>query len=1025
MSSPVPSSELSTFSISGKQLADAGTQTDGEFAVCDATATPTLNITLPTTSQLSIVRIEESNPQGKTENNRRMSTIIVSSKPGGATLEGGSGDDRSIVSINVPKRFSVSSVSSMKFAEDAGRRDHRGSRTGSIFITHGDSEEILAIDVVPTAGAPDVKDMSTAAKDAHEFKYPDQRSEESVPAPAYEEVVGSHSISEPPVAQDTLNSEPAAVNPKVPEETNVESSVVEVISEGIQTASEISPQDMTLDSPKANEGSLKTNLSSLPKLPPLGTRDFISQVEIAKGIQRQLEDWPVLKAGLLFRKPVPSSSSSRSLHSSSTSLQLRAPERSSARRILGRSLGSLLKGKRKTREVPNFKATFLPEEDEWSLYYAEVRGRYLVFYVLQPMMGQQERGGSGTLVRQSSSLSVGTRDSSSSTRPFSKFLKSFAKKSQASLSSRKVSRDSLERVSYESSRASYDQQRSYLSHLTPEDLKNAPRTLVHYIPLHTATVDAVHSSKPGSTSAYASTSSLTGGSILVLSTLPVEHPEEDTREYLLLDVILHEDLLDVNNELTVSTVNSNVRDAQSTLRQVELSHWMGAIQEASDLSPPMDEPTPGSDKNSSSKSLPDLMQERKMSRESLSPVARTPTDQTSISAKSLHVSPSHGGLASIQESPSASQYAKGVFRKHSRTPTEGSLPSLHQLYSDSLSFRQTARSEVLSSSASVSEHPISGSRELQPPALPKSFAKLFSNKWRNTFDKDAPRARPVISGPTNFTKVEVTPATLLGQAAATGPSSPTSPVSNVQTAEGSDAPPSAEAVVKEEQKRSGWRGLHRKPVEREEIRDRSGKNKEKEGKREPGKRKDSKAGLSPLVISSPIPQPTNSTLPLQQRDNSHPTDTLLSLAQLQQSNAGFSTKPTPQPSVATSKLFFPFFHKNLFAGKEKEIPIVISPAAERLQRSGTVSSRASTMRRRVGRARPESAETMSSDRGTIGSAFRRAEGEVPLTLRKCIELVEEIGKRPVSIFLIQRTASSLTILPVRRIDDGRPLQNIW
>lgn len=184
------------------------------------------------------------------------------------------------------------------------------------------------------------------------------------------------------------------------------------------------------------------------------------------------------------------------------------------------------------------------------------------------------------------------------------------------------------------------------------------------------------------------------------------------------------------------------------------------------------------------------------------------------------------------------------------------------------------------------------------------------------------------------------------------------------------------------------KSLHKKKSQRDEDKDSAaaaGNRKEKDKKRDGKDKKVHKPSISPLDISRPIYVTASDASGLHKQ--SLPTIDVFP----QQPRQKDQCETQQQPSVSTSKLFFPFFHKNLFAAKEKEVHIPISPAAERLQRTATVCSRASTLRRRVGKVRPESTGTMASDRGTIGSGIRDAEGQVPVALKKCIALVEEIG----------------------------------
>ncbi|KAI9094415.1 Rho GTPase activation protein, partial [Phlyctochytrium arcticum] len=69
-----------------------------------------------------------------------------------------------------------------------------------------------------------------------------------------------------------------------------------------------------------------------------------------------------------------------------------------------------------------------------------------------------------------------------------------------------------------------------------------------------------------------------------------------------------------------------------------------------------------------------------------------------------------------------------------------------------------------------------------------------------------------------------------------------------------------------------------------------------------------------------------------------------------------------------------------------------------------MSSRASTVRRRVGRSKRESCGTTTSER-TIGSV--PVETDVPLALRKCITLLDEIGLDAEGLYRIPGTATSI------------------
>ncbi|KND00665.1 uncharacterized protein SPPG_03788 [Spizellomyces punctatus DAOM BR117] len=1009
--SPIHESAM-THTAEAKRVVDTGTQTEVELE--DAESQATLSITIPH-SQLSFFHIEEAG-KGRKEK-KRMSAIIVSSSGTDGTVT----DDVSVLSISLSSRYSVSSVKSIKSP------DKPFAAKNSIIISGAEQmqDKSIAIDLLPSSKLTAVtapSSLPTRTKDSELF-----------PIPAYEEVANNAS----PGAEEKAPSSVIA---------NDVSMVTRQPSTATLNDSNYQPES------QMNSSSVRQSITALPKLPPLNVHEIIVHPEAASMLRTLSLQWPVLKCGLLLRKEV--------LASSSASMHLRSLDRPSAVRMVGRSLGTLLKGKRRTRGPGDYvesRPAYSTEDDEWNLFYAEVRGRYLMFYVLQEPPRQNSSPvnpgtGAPPLPAKSAVPAKGPSQVTAAGRdgllhkPFTKLFNTLGKKARSD-PARKSSADLAAKL-FRNERSSVDdvrrpsneQQRTILANLTPDALKDAPRTLVHYLPLHKALVEPVPQARtgamtsPGNSSSFVSTSSCHVNSHLVLSTTPVERHHEAGLagakcDQVLLDIVLHEDILLDHNELTVSTVNSTMRDTHA--RRQEIQEWMTAIRTVSDFQPPSYDP----ERVSLSPSLVENAEPGDKRPESIHhekragplPVQMIFKENSSISsikssesAQSLKENSGNQRSPSVEELPEPlDSVARDERQKGPSSPA--SFPSSALLNSplpptltDSLPAAEPLILNTVAADASVrASHPS------VPAPGNKSFAKLISNKWKMTFEKEKEpaRAKPVISGPTNFTKLEVSPEMLVKNAAAiSGPISGSPPsrskldMKPLSVAGEKELVPSSEPSVndsdarRKDDRRKGEKAprtnVHKKKSHKGEEKDpgsnvvASKKDREKERKREgKDKSKFHKASSSSFVISAPIAVTASDSTGVhqQQPQKIHPPASDLD----------------QQPSVSTSRLFFPFFNKSLFTPKEKESLAAISPAADILKRTATVSSRASTVRRRVGKSRPPSSGTMASDRGTIGSAVRDGQGRVPLELRKCIALVEDIGMETEGLYRISGSAASV------------------
>ncbi|KAJ3169028.1 Rho GTPase-activating protein 21 [Geranomyces variabilis] len=1202
---------------------DAGTQTDlppfpssvssGVLSTTpapaqDAAATPTpLSIyhqhhQHPDDSKTRPPYRKDFNSSTNTNSNKtkRMSAILIASKApaspgsdrssGGGGVGGGGGalgminrDDMSVLSISMPNRYSVSSFKSAKAAEAASGTDQQNLQSGgassSFIITDGlDPDNVIAIDVLPADGATGDRVVVADIQDVEDTKSLD----DFVPAPAYEETAAAAAVVVPiDVAGNEHGDAGSPAAAAVASVADAAPSVAAQDDSGVQQQ-----QDVKVDDALATDLMRKT-LYALPKLPPLSAGEYIAHPETAHTIQSLAVGWPVLKSGLLFRKKVAPGSGS------STSLQLRTLDRSggsgsssAAARMMGRSLGTLLKGKRRPRALADVDLKPGNEDDDWTLFYVEVRGRYLMFYVLQDTL----RPGSASINSKYSSRQQQQQHQQSSTpsthaaggresmlpKPLAKLFSSLGKKSSRSSHLRKPSVDFGNyagsgigdlRVSMEApSRASNDRQRTIVGSMSPEAVRNAPRTLVHYLPLHKAMIDGVAANKlgtmfaPGNASSYSSSNSVAMGSFMVLSTTPIDRPQHhpgshaNVCDQLLLDVLLHEDFaLDTVNELTVSTAHSTTVFRDSPTRTTEIAEWIAAVRAVTDLAPA------GRGGGYSAASIappPSIMSDtataasvRMTLREALREDASMSSSNSIHSFESFgrvpppslrhHVrggsvggntSSDAGGVlhADGGRAPSPAASNESVQSDQNMlavpgplapvSPVQGSggarspVPRRSPLsVGESVAMPDDSEEDAEQASPSVEKQqqrdgktPLASGFTTATSSNSISFAKKFSSRWKSTFEKDGGGAaggkssggavsggsggsggagsRPVISGPTNFTKVEITPAMLLAQhAESTASSAAAAGSANAATmtqgggvssqrglagarsrselksafgAESGDAD-----VADSNQRRGGKKSKTRSGDDESTISAaRTGaaaptlgpapkKDKEKDKKREGKDRKQRP------VVSSPTPVDIGSSGLVLGANGGVGSGRHLQLGPSKGNTSHQGSKlggsklgpgPTPsgaavplgapktrlaaananaQPSVSTSRLFFPFFNKNLFATKGKEAPVVVllpSPAAERLQRTATMCSRASTIRRRVGgKTRPESGGTMASDRGTIGSGHGAGRGHhddtdrVPIVLRKCIALVEEIGMDTEGLYRI--SGSAVTVERLRRL----------
>ncbi|KAI9017309.1 hypothetical protein BC832DRAFT_18647 [Gaertneriomyces semiglobifer] len=928
---------------------DACTQTEQSVEDQD-----TLNITIPH-SHLSFVHIEESVKGGR--ENKRMSAIIVASSP---TSEK-SKDDISVLSINIPSRYSYISSTEKPLP---GVPDSK--RTSLLSQMAG--EGVISIDV---ATSPRHSHLPARLSKSQELEHrQDVPADDMAPAPAYEE----------------------AVQP-----LRHQSSVLTLVDDSVSDASSKSFLQTSVSPVRPTTSPLR--------LPPLGITDYITNPDAEAALRSLSASWPVHKSGLLVRKELPASQG-----------RLNA-DRSSKSRLMGKTFNQLWKGKKKPRSGDSGRIS-QGDDDEWALFYAEVRGSYLMFYYIEPptVSGTSPTSrppsvsmpltNSHSLVRNHGSLgNSGFRESvmHKSVKLFSTLT---SRKSRSS-HSRKPSSELAgklfrsERSSGEDKRRmSNERQRTLLAHLSPEDIRTAPRTLVHYIPLHRAMVEVVNQpasntlTTPGYTASYATTDSAVGACQMVLTTALIDHSVTDRSncDQIFMDIVLHEDIFDHSsmNEISASTVGSMspIRDAD--LRRQELNEWVNAIRNSSEVAVG----------HSVAPSLRSMTRERSFS-SPVAPVEFNPTFRSMPSKQSLSVERHPDDATTRISRDTASVKSKSSFG-FPPLPTQGASSSRFATFDrrPSVEPMGTTTEGLMSSSASSSGG--------------KSFAKMISSRWKSAFEKekDASRHRPVISGPTNFTKVDVSPDMLLQSAAGFGSSPVSSSSTEVKpaiTAGSKDLSPSSSesSLSKEHRRRAKLEKAASKQLvtktknkDGEEAADRSKRpagRREKDADKEKEKhsaraKKAQKAPNGHSTISAPVSLSHSST-----PNQTHP---------LQKPNA-YNTKDEQQPTMSSSRLFFPFFTKNLFPQKERDVAPAILPVTERLQRSTTVSSRASTMRRRVGRSRPQSATTMSSDRGTIGSGIKVMEGKVPIAIRECIALVEEIGLTTEGLYRISGSAASV------------------
>ncbi|KAJ3028050.1 UNVERIFIED_CONTAM: hypothetical protein HDU68_002566 [Siphonaria sp. JEL0065] len=361
------------------------------------------------------------------------------------------------------------------------------------------------------------------------------------------------------------------------------------------------------------------------ELPVRGILDFISQKDpIHPQITSRIAAWPVRKSGFLFRRDLmhlklaPNTSNYSSLFPSvrptTSTLSTLSTNSNSSAKNFGRSFMGLLHSRSKqnmhssneyggppqmqqqlsqphpslqhqtipqgvvldarspsiasTLSYPGLTSGPADDEEDWSLYYVEVRGRYMFFYfvmpsvaVIQAQQQQQQQQQQQSPQSSSGSMSMGNLDTSSSSslsaaaasaaengagrrasissnsgkRPssqlsfnapqlggFNKLLDKFnftnrnkaaarnwydlKRPSKGDMRFRTTNHSPIPpsisqsgssggQGGYQAPNNSLDRRNSMDStkslSFTPNDIKNAPRTLIHYIPLHLASLEYV------------------------------------------------------------------------------------------------------------------------------------------------------------------------------------------------------------------------------------------------------------------------------------------------------------------------------------------------------------------------------------------------------------------------------------------------------------------------------------------------------------------------------------------------------
>ncbi|RKO85871.1 hypothetical protein BDK51DRAFT_49509, partial [Blyttiomyces helicus] len=375
--------------------------------------------------------------------------------------------------------------------------------------------------------------------------------------------------------------------------------------------------------------------------------DLLLQPDQATSIQAITSAWPVSKFGFILRKDIPAAEVA--LAATRPRVDRERESGQGMKQLIGRSFGSLLKGgRRKSKRAQEANAaaasaastSSADAEEEWNLYYAEVRGRYLMFYVVMEPERRLGVFGSGSgsssppvsmLSGRSSPSSYGGRAAMRSgssenifqkplakcildrrlrretvlmVNPPSQFFNLGSKSSSRSGYGKKPSTEfsrtqiwsSGDRPSSQKSRPSNESHRSAIAQFgSLADVKSAPRLLVHYLPLESVTIDvATISSSSSSTSSFASALKvpapgtplppastvvpfIKGSSNLIL-TLRARGADQ-----VVLDVVPFDELMwdaSSSNELTVSSSASFSRD--TVIRRSEIVEWYVALRHAVD-----------------------------------------------------------------------------------------------------------------------------------------------------------------------------------------------------------------------------------------------------------------------------------------------------------------------------------------------------------------------------------------------------------------------------------------------------------
>ncbi|KAJ3293097.1 Rho GTPase-activating protein 21 [Borealophlyctis nickersoniae] len=1011
---------------------DRGTQTepDNVSDVSTTVSTPTVNITLPHT-QLSIYHIpqqQEVTSEKRMSAEKRISGIIVSS----------SSPDGSAVSISLPNRISVSSMQSP--IEKPPTPTTTRSRN-SIIIMDGSKDNVISIDLLPSATTPEdpTNELREIASSVSEF-------DGSNAAPAYEEVISSavrpvmeRSASRESLASSRRQSVPFLRLQEVESSSILESigeSAEEETDEGAMRRIETHRTSLTVVVPEITEPLPVMSPSvAAVMLPPLGVSEFIQQQETAAALQSLAADWPVLHSGFVLRKDLSTNPLSTSANKGVRSRALAKP---SATKMLSRGIGSLLKSKskgKKTELEAVVEQKSSKDSDEWELYFAEVRGRYLMFYVLlePPRSPQPATPGAASGSSTRNPLFPETQPSKS----FHKFFTSIGKKNRHG---RKPSMEfqKPERISVDKRRPSNDSLRSYMTGLGPySDMRNAPRSLVHYMPLHKATVDIIANSNgiPTSWSMSSAHGEPTSTSHLILTTgvstlSRMVGGGGMKAEQILLDVVTYDELL--WDQLTQSSAASAVRD--SPTRKQEIHEWIVAIQAVSDLTK---KELPTLAVHKSAETVASASMAESIAEETEAQLADDDDmDRDSLPEKSsfhssfydrLPASPSSARFPQVQEreevsirvqesSPPPPSRAAPLLEapptpparssKIPRTPlrtqilpsigTDGVPQTVILPVNTTVSTPVNPDGPVMSS---FSEAPSSGSLAPAGGHHSRGISKLFGNRWKK--EKEPPKTKIVISGPTNFVKVESggIPADMTMMQATMMQAALTSDAQRLDVnpyagRERDPSPGPSNAMLDHEV--FNWD--EKRKAEEKKI-----------------KKKNSRPEKEDNAVVAAF-QKASAKL---DRDRREKEEKKKEKERAKPTNLSGASLVEPESQASSTKLFFPFLNKNknLFAPKGKEISLPLPPATG-LHRSATSVSRTSTLRRRVGKSRPASSGTLASTKGTIGSGYREHVGDVPLLLQKCIKLVEEIGLENEGLYRI--SGSAATVARLRHLFDADP-----